>query len=311
VLVALTVDSDGGRQFEFARALSAAEAKQYQRAHARIGQKALAFELVDLLNGNLMAAEAAVQAVSTRMPGASREIEVANSRAANRGIINYLTSIRLYLDHTNARLQRTYGAASKPSQAFTVATRTSYDTSPVYPFVYKLQNYAQHCAMPLRVIRMSERIVPDLDGGERVEFESFVGCNRDRLLADYDSWGPHAKVFINAQNNEFELFPVLKQFADLLDKVQKAVWAAETREKWPDMLFVTGLCDEVCDGSRRAEVVQVQKSPGVEWLTPHLYTPLFGTLHQLGLLREHPTDYGWIVKPGIHLVRDVELVLRE
>jgi hypothetical protein len=311
VLLAVTGASGGGRQFEFVRALSAAEAERYHRAHASIGQKALAFELVELLNGNLLAAEAAVHAVRTSLPGASHDVKVANSRAANRSIINYLTSVRLYLDHTNARLQRTYGAGSKPSEAFTYATRTSYDTSSVYPFVYKLRNYVQHCGMPLQIMRRSERIVPDGDGGERVECETFVGCDCDKLLTGYDSWGTHAKAFIKAQTDEFELLPVLKQFAGVLDEVQKAVWVAETRELWPDMLFVTRLCAEVCDGSRRAEVVQIQKRPGVEALTLHLYTPPFGTLHQLDLLREHPTAHGWIVKPGPHLVEDVELVLRE
>lgn len=310
VLVGLTPDGGGGATFEFFRALSAAEADRYRRAHSRIGEKALAFQLIDFLIDNLADAESAVRAIGVRSPDQTSRAGRGHARAANRTIINYLTAVRLYLDHTHARLRRTYGAGSNPLEAFGEATRAVHESAPVYPFVYKLRNYVQHCGMPLQVVRRSDRIVPDGQGGEQTESETFVGCNRDQLLANYDSWGANAKAFISAQSNEFELMPILKQFDRELEQVQKAVWIAETKELWSDILFVVRLCNEVCTEARRAEVVQVQRRPDGEALTLQQYSPPFGTLSQLDLIREHPITRGWVVKQGPHLTADIELVLR-
>jgi hypothetical protein len=67
----------------------------------------------------------------------------------NRYIMNLLTAVRTFLDHTERNLTHRHGKDSEQFQAFKKATAEAYDSSFAYRFLYKLRNYVQHRGMPI------------------------------------------------------------------------------------------------------------------------------------------------------------------
>lgn len=67
----------------------------------------------------------------------------------NRCLLNLLSSIRTFLDHTETRLKRRYGEGSEIYLNFGRYRRTAYDKNFSYRFLYKLRDYAQHCGLPI------------------------------------------------------------------------------------------------------------------------------------------------------------------
>jgi len=67
----------------------------------------------------------------------------------NRRLSNLLSSIRLFLDHSEFAFKRKYGKKSEEVEAFKKYASEKYDSSFSYRFVYKLRNYVQHCGIPI------------------------------------------------------------------------------------------------------------------------------------------------------------------
>src|SRR5205823_3022484 len=63
----------------------------------------------------------------------------------NRHLLNFLASIRAFLDHSETALIRRYGKGSAEFDAFRLAKAREYDEHFAYRFLYALRNYAQHC----------------------------------------------------------------------------------------------------------------------------------------------------------------------
>src|SRR5205085_8692409 len=74
----------------------------------------------------------------------------AATREVNRAIVNYLTSVRLYLDHVQTRVTRYYGPGSIMLTRWRSIASTVHDSSAAYRIIYNLRNYVQHCGMPIR-----------------------------------------------------------------------------------------------------------------------------------------------------------------
>ena len=58
----------------------------------------------------------------------------------NRQILNFLTSMRTFLDHTQTRLDRTYGPESEEFKQFKAVAGQAFDGHFSYRVVYKLRN---------------------------------------------------------------------------------------------------------------------------------------------------------------------------
>lgn len=113
--------------------------------------------------------------------GEMRPVRRVQSELRGR-MFTWLQSARAFLDHTEARLKRTYGKDADEVKRFKDACSRMYDGYFAYRFFYKLRN-AQHVDFaPIRV-RVSESIA----GSNAV-----ARFNREELLNSYDAWGPVA-----------------------------------------------------------------------------------------------------------------------
>ena len=76
----------------------------------------------------------------------------------NRRLLNYLASVRCFLDQTVSVLSRRYGKTSEPYNAFRRATNAEYDTHFHYRFADDLRNYVQHYGFGIDHISASVEI---------------------------------------------------------------------------------------------------------------------------------------------------------
>lgn len=135
----------------------------------------------------------------------------------NRLILNLLSSIRTYLDHTETRLKRTFGDTSAEFELFKKLTAECFDNNFAYRFLSKLRNYSQHCGLPTGSINITDNIK-----GHSLK----LSLVRDNLLKNFDSWGSIVKPELQKQNEEFDVFPLLEKKAELLNDVNNKISSA-------------------------------------------------------------------------------------
>jgi hypothetical protein len=135
------------------------------------------------------------------------------SRNANRFLFNFLTSARTYLDHTETYLKRKYGVNSPEFIKFKEQTNVLYDSHFEYRFIYKLRNYAQHCAIPLNRITL-EYQGTDLEGRKLSLTPIF---DKNELLKNYSDWGLQVKADFDTQPDEMLAIKIMGVYYKCLE----------------------------------------------------------------------------------------------
>jgi hypothetical protein len=133
-------------------------------------------------------------------------------------IVNWLTAMRLFLDHEETELKRRFGKQSAEAEAFTAATANAFDADePGYRFASKFRNYVQHCGVPLSSLDFAR--VPGSNPRAKQSVRLMV--DRDELLAEFDGWGP-VKKDLQAFPPKFELLPLIASAMNGIRDVRKA-----------------------------------------------------------------------------------------
>lgn len=132
----------------------------------------------------------------------------------NRLILNFLSSVRTYLDHTETRLKRNFGANSVEVELFKKLLSDNYDSYFAYRFLSKLRNYSQHCGLPAGSISITNDIM-----GHNLK----LSLVRDDLLNEYDSWSEKVKPDLQKQDKIFDILPLLEKKAELLNEVNNKI----------------------------------------------------------------------------------------
>lgn len=135
----------------------------------------------------------------------------------NRMILNYLSSFRTLLDHTETIIKRKYGKKSIESQKFKQLTNTIFDKYFSYRFFYKLRNYSQHCGIPIDEFEISGTVV-DIN---KIKPEYKIEFSSNQLLAKFNDWG--IVVTKDLKNKtDFSIFPLL----DEMNLALKELWTS-------------------------------------------------------------------------------------
>ncbi len=132
-------------------------------------------------------------------------------------VVNWLTSMRLFLDHTETDLKRRFGKTSEEAQRFKTATSLAFDTNLGYRFLYRFRNYVQHCGLPLSHIDVSR---PDPGSGTRAKQSVTLLLDRDALLTSYKEWGI-VKSDLEAMSPRFPLLPLVAEAMEGLRNVYR------------------------------------------------------------------------------------------
>jgi len=125
----------------------------------------------------------------------------------NRKILNYLCSIRTFLDHNETDVNRSYG--KEEVKYFKKICADHYDNSFAYRFLYKLRNYSQHCGMPVGNLVIDAEKDNKSKSGKKVTIS--LVFDRDQLLSRYDEWKASLKKEISEMPAYFEIAPLLEE----------------------------------------------------------------------------------------------------
>lgn len=101
----------------------------------------------------------------------------------NRFLINYLSSAKMFIEHTELTIKKKYGEKSQQFQEWKIDTALEYDNHFAYRFLYQLRNYTQHSGLPIGSI--SKQLVEN--NGEETKVLK-ISFNRDKLLEDSFNW---------------------------------------------------------------------------------------------------------------------------
>jgi len=135
----------------------------------------------------------------------------------NRMILNLLSSVRTYLDHTETRLKREYGDTSEEYLLFKNATRDAYDNFFEYRFLYKLRNYSQHCGLPAGSAEIKSFQDENLVWHDKMN----VFFTRDKLINQYDGWSNLVKLDLLGMPENFDVLPLVDKMYDLLKSINE------------------------------------------------------------------------------------------
>jgi hypothetical protein len=162
-----------------------------------------------------------LEAIETESLHALQNAALEYGRGLRYRFLDWLLSVKAFLDLTEAQLRRRYGQGSAEFGRFKAATAAEYDSSFSYRFIYRLRNFAQHSAFPPLDGRIRGEVDEETDEARRW-LELYL--NRDKLLEQWSEWGP-LKQELDALPQEI---PVDEHMASAMDSITRV--AAAIRE---------------------------------------------------------------------------------
>jgi hypothetical protein len=171
------------------RAVPDSELLPYRQAVLHLHEFHRARKLIQIVERNGAELEAEFRSARQRLE-ASQTLTAAREETeleVNRRLLNYLTAMRLFLDQTEARLKRRYGADSPEVQAFLDRCKAAYDGAFGYRFFYKLRNFGQHQALPIGHVKVSSAFDPATGKTSKSVEVSFD--TRELLEQGKNTWG--------------------------------------------------------------------------------------------------------------------------
>ncbi|MBA2612371.1 MAG: hypothetical protein H0U95_10395 [Bacteroidetes bacterium] len=137
----------------------------------------------------------------------------------NRLFLNYLSSIKSFIDHNETHIKRKFGEISPEANEFKEITHYYFETFFCYRFFYKLRNYSQHCGLPLKDFNLSTKRNPD---GSYIA-KSEMTFDSNELLKNYNEWGSILKPELKKINGKFPLAPLVDEMTSVLIGFWQAV----------------------------------------------------------------------------------------
>lgn len=144
---------------------------------------------------------------------------------ANRFLLNFLSSTKTFLDHTDSDVVKYFGKDSSERTTYEKLKSDQFDHSFAYRFCYRLRNYAQHCGLPIN--KMSVHITTNETDPTQYRGELNVAFVRDELLNRFEKWGPVKKDLLE-QPEEFEVVPLIAEYGNILAALSK--WLIDLRQ---------------------------------------------------------------------------------
>jgi hypothetical protein len=193
-----------GNHIKSVRELDLIEYEEYKQAVERLGNFMKDQELMVMVRRDYDEYENLLQpyAVEYLKGDAPRLLPFDRlSLEINTRILNFLSSVRTFLDHTETYLKRRYGENSERFNKFKQACSDAYDNNFSYKFIYHLRNYAQHCGMPTSQMRFN-KIIVDREA-QKIGTSIQILCNRDELLIKHN-W-KKVKAELQQQPEEIEI----------------------------------------------------------------------------------------------------------
>lgn len=208
------------------RTLSDQEFSDYAQATSALGRQSAIQQLIEITRLN----HSEYKKVLNRFSALFEEdhaIDWATARdmivEVNRHVLNFLSAMKTFLDHTQTRLDRQFGKESSEFKQFKAVEYAAFDHHFSYRFVSKLRNYTQHCGMPLGNI--SANVVQDDPPVGTVMHIIDFYFDRDSLLTNFSEWSRHVEPELKAMPPQFPISEHIDRTMECLEKINAVVMA--------------------------------------------------------------------------------------
>lgn len=175
----------------------------------------------------------------------------------NTSIMNFLSSFRTFLDHTETKFKRKYGTDSRETVRIKEFMSHFYDTNFSYRFIYKLRNYTQHCGMPVGEISTHSEAINE-DTKETNE-SLYIFFNRDELLENFDGWGTFVREELKKQKPMFDINSHIDNTMKYVGEIKKEMVLIELPYLLEDVNILVTLLDEI----KKSGDIEPLSTPGV------------------------------------------------
>jgi hypothetical protein len=170
---------------------------------------------VDALFAFLDEAGRGIEATGAFTP---RQLDVLHAEA-HRHLLNLLSSMRTFLDHSETTLKQRLGNEHSLVKAFKSTCSRHYDRYFAYRFLFKFRNYAQHCGLPVRnlVITSHSEKRTSLQRSRTISYSygnhdfALIADPRE-LLAQFAGWGT-VKADLEKRRSKVELLRMVRQLS--------------------------------------------------------------------------------------------------
>lgn len=175
----------------------------------------------------------------------------------NRRILNYLCSVRTFLDHNETDIKRSY--SKDELEYFKKICADHYDNSFAYRFLYKLRNYAQHCGMPVGNLLINSEKSGDNKSGEKVNIS--LVFDRDNLLSRFDGWNASIKKELTGLPIYFDIVPLLEELTLRLGDIYLSLVERLFPSIKTEAELIVGFANEINDNQSRVVILDyIEKS---------------------------------------------------
>jgi hypothetical protein len=166
------------------RSLTDQEADETSAALAVLGRYASHNNLFILTELNFHELQLALAEYNTNFQQYSGDVLRLDTLITNcsRLMLNYLSSFRMFTDHSEASLKRRFGKDSPEVRAYKKIENHQYDSVFAYRFLYRFRNFVQHIGLPIE--RASHTDTRE-HGPESLK----LIMTKQRLLEDREVWG--------------------------------------------------------------------------------------------------------------------------
>ncbi len=267
---------------QFIRDLKKSEAGEYCDAVEFLADHARASLLIQMAQRNLNDFENARGSFSRKIPvpGKRAILQREATLELNRLFLNFLASVRQFLDHTETRIKRRYANHPSVLSAFESETRKAFDSSFAYRFLYKLRNFGLHCGAPIGTVDIESSAI----GASGITLHKLlVKFEPAQLLKDgHGTWGK-VRRDLEMRRDPFDVEPLAKEAMQSVEHI----WTTVRGEERP-------ILREAADRAVHtvADVPARYRSPAVVRMLSakkmSFVLPPFDTMEWLGIDRFKP-----------------------
>ena len=150
---------------------------------------------------------------------ASAALDEALRTSIVTAVVNYLTTMRMFLDHSEADLRRRDAQdGGNRFGTWKIVCSAEYDDYFGYRFLYRFRNYIQHVGLPLSILTVSSSLNDD----GRVVGSVFLGESPHHLVEEFDGWSK-VGAELEALSTELDLSEQIHVSMECLTRIAEAL----------------------------------------------------------------------------------------
>lgn len=215
-----------GRLFTIKKELSEAQFQCIKKSSKRISQFKRDDSRIEIVNQSYLELMEVMDNISD------------NGKNLALRLTEFLSCSRKYLDNWQTHIDLTFGKNSNEFILFKEETGYYYDNVSEYFFMYRLRNFDQHCEFVI-----SKTIKGVYENGQ--EYHKVLVSKNMLLNSGFHGWKKIDIDFIEKQDEDFEILPIIKKFYQCLIEIHNKIMTIHfTKDFFSDCVNILNMVKE-------------------------------------------------------------------